>query len=39
MQLLSIIIPTYNGSRSIGKLVNNLTKVFKKKKNRNNNCQ
>ncbi len=32
MQLLSIIIPTYNGSRSIGKLVNNLTKVFKKKK-------
>ncbi len=32
MQLLSIIIPTYNGSKSIGKLVNNLIQIFKKNK-------
>lgn len=32
MHLLSIIIPTYNGSKTLGKLVNNLIQVFKKNK-------
>ena len=30
MPLLSIIIPTYNGSKTLGRLVNNLIQVFKK---------
>ena len=30
MHLLTIIIPTYNGSKTLGRLVNNLIQVFKK---------
>ena len=30
MHLLTIIIPTYNGSKTLGRLVNNLVQVFKK---------